>query len=91
MSGGGQAGHESFRALRAVRSRWTCLLTAVMTSGRLHAQNDSIQASRRRLEEIRAERDRLKLQQQRLQGQVHDVARTSSATSSASGRAPTAS
>ncbi len=40
---------------------------------RLGAQTpDSIQASRRRLEEIRAERDRLKAQQQRLQGQVHD-------------------
>jgi septal ring factor EnvC (AmiA/AmiB activator) len=40
---------------------------------RLAAQSpDSIQASRRRLEEIRAERDRLKAQQQRLQGQVHD-------------------
>jgi len=52
---------------------WTCLLPVVPTSSRLHAQNDSIQASRRRLEEIRAERDRLKIQQQRLQGQVHDV------------------
>ena len=52
---------------------WTCLLPVVQTSSRLHAQNDSIQASRRRLEEIRAERDRLKIQQQRLQGQVHDV------------------
>jgi len=38
---------------------WTCLLPVVQTSSRLHAQNDSIQASRRRLEEIRAERDRL--------------------------------
>ena len=49
-----------------------CSLQA-LTPPRLHAQSDSIQASRKRLEEIRAERDRLKLQQQRLQGQVHDV------------------
>jgi len=49
------------------------LSPAALSSCRLAAQSDSIQASRRRLEEIRAERDRLKLQQQRLQGQVHDV------------------
>jgi murein hydrolase activator len=40
--------------------------------GRLHAQDD-VAASRRRLEEIRRERDRLEQQQDRLQGQVHDV------------------
>lgn len=40
--------------------------------GRVHAQGD-IAASRKRLEEIRKERDRLEQQQQRLQGQVHDV------------------
>jgi septal ring factor EnvC (AmiA/AmiB activator) len=39
----------------------------------LHAQGDDIEASRRRLGEIRRERDRLQEQQQRLQGQVHDV------------------
>ena len=50
------------------------LSPAARTSCRLAAQDtDSLQASRRRLDEIRAERDRLKLQQQRLQGQVHDV------------------
>ena len=50
------------------------LSPAALSSCRLAAQGtDSMQASRRRLEEIRAERDRLKLQQQRLQGQVHDV------------------
>jgi murein hydrolase activator len=32
-----------------------------------------LEESKRRLEEIRAERDRLELQQRRLQGQVHDV------------------
>ena len=40
----------------------------------LHAQDDTtLEGSRRRLEEIRRERDRLEEQQQRLQGQVHDV------------------
>jgi septal ring factor EnvC (AmiA/AmiB activator) len=36
-------------------------------------QSPDLEESRRRLEEIRAERDRLELQQRRLQGQVHDV------------------
>jgi septal ring factor EnvC (AmiA/AmiB activator) len=36
-------------------------------------QTPDLDESRRRLEEIRAERDRLELQQRRLQGQVHDV------------------
>lgn len=40
----------------------------------LHAQTDTeVAQSRRRLEEIRRERDSLQEQQQRLQGQVHDV------------------
>ena len=39
-----------------------------------HAQGTpDLDESRRRLEEIRAERDRLEQQQRRLQGQVHDV------------------
>ena len=39
-----------------------------------HAQQTpDLDESRRRLEEIRAERDRLEQQQRRLQGQVHDV------------------
>ena len=39
-----------------------------------HAQgNPDLEESRRRLEEIRAERDRLQQQQRRLAGQVHDV------------------
>jgi murein hydrolase activator len=45
-------------------------LTAVTA---LQAQGEDIEASRRRLSEIRRERDRLQEQQQRLQGQVHDV------------------
>ncbi len=36
-------------------------------------QTPDLEESRRRLEEIRAERDRLEQQQRRLQGQVHDV------------------
>src|SRR5918997_6040105 len=36
-------------------------------------QTPDLDESRRRLEEIRAERDRLELQRRRLQGQVHDV------------------
>src|SRR5687767_3658887 len=36
-------------------------------------QSPDLEESRRRLEEIRAERDRLEQQQRRLQGQVHDV------------------
>jgi septal ring factor EnvC (AmiA/AmiB activator) len=39
----------------------------------LSAQDTSLEASRHRLAEIRRERDRLEEQQQRLQGQVHDV------------------
>ena len=36
-------------------------------------QSPDLEESRRRLEQIRAERDRLEQQQRRLQGQVHDV------------------
>src|SRR5687767_3570920 len=36
-------------------------------------QTPDLEESRRRLEQIRAERDRLEQQQRRLQGQVHDV------------------
>jgi murein hydrolase activator len=38
-----------------------------------HAQDSSLEASRKRLQEIRRERERLEEQQLRLQGQVHDV------------------
>ena len=50
----------------------TFLLAMVVLPSPLAAQND-IEASRKRLEEIRRERDRLQQQQERLQGQVHDV------------------
>jgi septal ring factor EnvC (AmiA/AmiB activator) len=49
------------------------LLALVLLPAPLTAQTDSIAASRRRLEEIRRERDRLQEQQQQLEGQVHDV------------------
>ena len=48
------------------------LLLCSMSIG--HAQETpDLDASKRRLEEIRAERDRLEQQRRRLQGQVHDV------------------
>lgn len=63
-------------------ARWTLVLLtglflAVPAAG--HAQagsaaNRELQESRRRLDEIKAERLRLERQQERLQGQVHDVA-----------------
>ena len=47
---------------------------SVLSPRPLHAQVDSeVEQSRRRLQEIRRERDQLEEQQQRLQGQVHDV------------------
>src|SRR5690349_7165257 len=50
------------------------LLMLLLTTTPVHAQGSSdLESSRRRLEQIRKERDRLEEQQQRLQGQVHDV------------------
>jgi murein hydrolase activator len=54
---------------------WTVrilLLLALTLAPSLHAQGD-LEESKRRLEEIRTERDRLERQRERLQGQVHDV------------------
>jgi septal ring factor EnvC (AmiA/AmiB activator) len=48
-------------------------LLAVLLAAPLTAQDTTLEASRRRLEQIRRERSRLEEQQQRLQGQVHDV------------------
>src|SRR5512133_131683 len=54
--------------------RFVVLALLVLLPVRLCAQgNHELEESRRRLEEIRAERDRLEHQQERLQGQVHDV------------------
>src|SRR5215204_2719687 len=50
------------------------LLGLLVSISAAHAQGTpDLEDSRRRLEEIRAERDRLEQQQRRLQGQVHDV------------------
>lgn len=49
------------------------LVLLALAPALLHAQDTNLEASRRRLEEIRKERSRLEEQQQRLQGQVHDV------------------
>ncbi|HEX6644463.1 MAG TPA: peptidoglycan DD-metalloendopeptidase family protein [Gemmatimonadales bacterium] len=58
-----------------MRRGWLALLLLVLPAPVL-AQNTAqeLQESRRRLEEIRIERERLARQQQRLQGQAHDVA-----------------
>src|ERR687894_2725786 len=50
---------------------YIALLTAPLAA--YAQQTPDLNESRRRLEEIRAERDRLELQRRRLQGQVHDV------------------
>src|SRR5690242_8573490 len=49
------------------------VLALLCLAAPLVAQDTTPEASRRRLQEIRRERDRLEQQQQRLQGQVHDV------------------
>ena len=86
--GGGEAGKRGglLRLLMALRCAVTSLLPRFPASplGALvvllcsvsiaHAQETpDLEESKRRLEEIRAERDRLEQQQRRLQGQVHDV------------------
>jgi septal ring factor EnvC (AmiA/AmiB activator) len=49
-----------------------CMMLALLVPVGLPAQGD-VEASRRRLEEIRAERDRLRREQDRLEGQVRDA------------------
>ena len=72
----------SQKTQKAQRTQRTLLLPSVLcalcvlcvSSVPLHAQTDTeVAQSRRRLEEIRRERDSLQQQQQQLQGQVHDV------------------
>src|SRR4051794_8366653 len=46
---------------------------SVSTAPPARAQDSSLEASRKRLQQIRRERERLEEQQLRLQGQVHDV------------------
>jgi septal ring factor EnvC (AmiA/AmiB activator) len=64
--GSGAVGQRGSRILVYI-----ALLTAPAAA--LAQQTPDLDESRRRLEEIRAERDRLEQQQRRLQGQVHDV------------------
>ncbi len=64
-------GRKRFRFPLSVVSVLSVL--SVLASRPARAQDSSLESSRRRLEEIRRERDRLEEQQQRLQGQVHDV------------------
>jgi septal ring factor EnvC (AmiA/AmiB activator) len=59
------------RHLRPLRLTILAMLTLTPLLS-VHAQTD-LEESRRRLEEIRAERDRLQRQRELLQGQVHDV------------------
>jgi septal ring factor EnvC (AmiA/AmiB activator) len=62
----------SFRTFRSFRLG--ALLVLLLSATYAHAQETpDLDESRRRLELIRAERDRLEQQQRRLQGQVHDV------------------
>jgi septal ring factor EnvC (AmiA/AmiB activator) len=72
---GAHPGRRRSRARRtAARLALTLLTLLVPAAARLSAQTPAdLEASRRRLEEIRAERDRLQEQRLRLQGQVHDV------------------
>src|SRR5215210_369414 len=58
----------------ARRASHLLLIILLGSAATTHAQQTpDLDESRRRLEEIRAERDRLEQQQRRLQGQVHDV------------------
>jgi murein hydrolase activator len=58
---------------RSLAALGMTLLLAWFTLPHSASAQDDIDASRKRLQEIRAERDRLEQQQERLQGQVHDV------------------
>ena len=75
---GGRAPRRTGVTLRGLTLSALCALSALSAPAFLHAQRPTqsqqdLEASRRRLEEIRAERDRLRQQQQELQGEVHDV------------------
>src|SRR4051812_4105121 len=61
------------RPLRPLRHLRLFLVFLISVAPAYAQSNPDLEDSRRRLEEIRAERDRLEQQQQRLQGQVHDV------------------
>lgn len=81
---GGRAGRRGEAPVTEAVSRWLrkaaqprallaiLLLLPVFTPSRLSAQSD-LDDSRRRLEEVRRERERLEQERIRLQGQVHDL------------------
>lgn len=55
-------------------ARWLVLAAvALLLSGKARAQDPELERSRQRIEEIRAERERLQRQQARLQGQIQDA------------------
>lgn len=55
-------------------ARWLVLAAvALLLSGKAQAQDPELERSRQRIEEIRAERERLQRQQARLQGQIQDA------------------
>lgn len=57
-----------------MRARWLVLVAlAISVAGPLGAQESELERSRQRIEEIRAERERLQRQQSRLQGQIQDA------------------
>jgi murein hydrolase activator len=64
---------EWLRLLRLLRPLRLSLTILVVATPLYSQQTPDLEESKRRLEEIRAERDRLEQQQLRLQGQVHDV------------------
>lgn len=60
----------------AARRLWLIVLLAGIAAplaAQQRGQTDELEASRRRLEQIKAEREQLQRQRQRLQGQVHSV------------------
>lgn len=62
------------RGGKAGRAGRAALVIFSLSASAAHAQGTpDLEESKRRLEEIRAERDRLEQQQRRLEGQVHDV------------------
>ena len=67
-------GHTVHSILSVLSVLSALFVLSVLSPPSLQAQTDTeVEQSKRRLEEIRRERDRLQEQQQQLQGQVHDV------------------
>jgi septal ring factor EnvC (AmiA/AmiB activator) len=73
MSDGRSGGREDGRTGSRARRFPSLLFILSVTSFPLAAQQPDIESSRRRLEDIRAERERLRREQDRLEGQVRDA------------------